>query len=439
MLYIIISIIVIIVCGTALVRFSKNKDVLLFFILMAASIVCGIVSGLNLPDLLNVIKRGFAETIAGIGLVIVTGHMYGAFMFRAGVIDSFAGLITRIGKGKHESLALAAMGGLVSIPATCETGYSMLHPLAQQVSQKSGTAPAAAISLACGMYVTHCLVVPTAGPLAASGIMNANIMLLFALGLAVSIPAIFAADFFSRKYAAKYDAAEMPGAATAAEKSSLPTGSVAALMFACFPLLLILTRGIASLPVRPAGSGILYRFIYFAGDPFVALLISISALILYCIRKKLASGFTELAAESLNESARVLLIAAAAGAFAAVFRTSMVMKVLPVSLPHWAGLFVPFMAAALFKMLHGNSTAAMISACSVAFSSIYGLRINPELAVLAAGAGAMVVSHANDPYFWIVSRFSGMDAGVTYKLFTMSTLVCGLVTFLAVFLLGLFI
>lgn len=66
------------------------------------------------------------------------------------------------------------------------------------------------------------------------------------------------------------------------------------------------------------------------------------------------------------------------------------------------------------------------------------MRISPELAVLASGAGAIVASHANDPYFWIVSRFSGMDEATTYWLFTLSTLVCGTVTFLAVLVPGLF-
>jgi len=48
------------------------------------------------------------------------------------------------------------------------------------------------------------------------------------------------------------------------------------------------------------------------------------------------------------------------------------------------------------------------------------------LAVLAVGAGSMVVSHANDSYFWVVGQFSGMDVGTTWRTHTVASLVSGL-------------
>jgi GntP family gluconate:H+ symporter len=78
----------------------------------------------------------------------------------------------------------------------------------------------------------------------------------------------------------------------------------------------------------------------------------------------------------------------------------------------------------------------MISASSIAFASIYGMKISPELSILAAGAGSMIVSHANDPYFWIVSKFSGMPVNTTYRLFTAASLISGVVTFMIILLLG---
>lgn len=438
MLYISISIIFIVLCGAVLVRFSRDNDILVFFILLLASIICGLVSGLNLTDLLVVIRRGFAGIIAGTGLIVITGYVYAMLLYRAGIIDALAGLIPGMGKGKYDSLALAAAGGLVSVPVTCETGYTIYSPLALQLSRASGISRSvAAISLSSGMYITHLLVIPAAGPMAASGIMNANMLLLFALGFAVFIPAIFAADLFARKYAVRFNPEEMSGLDPVPETPGQGMRQSTALCFAALPVVLILFRGIASLPVRPAGSGLVYRLLFFTGDPLIALLISTGAITIYSYRKRIMHGFIEIAAESLNRSLRILLLAAAAGAFAAVFKTSGVMKVMPVSLPHWAGLLIPFIAAALLKILHGNSTAAMISASSIAFASMYSMRISPELAVLAAGAGSMVVSHANDPYFWIVSRFSGMNVKDAYRIFTVATLVCGLASFCVVFLLGL--
>ncbi|HPS58407.1 MAG TPA: hypothetical protein PK514_09895 [Spirochaetota bacterium] len=434
-----VSIMLIVLCAALFVKFSRNKNMVFFLILILAAILCGLVTGYTLPGLVNVIKRGFAETAAGMGLIIITGHLYAMLLYRIGVLDSVAVLITRIGKGKHSTFALAATGGIVSIPVTCEAGYSMLSPLGRRVAQKSGTAPAAAaISLSCGMYITNLLVLPTPGPIAAAGIMNANMWLLFVLGLAVSIPGIIAADYFSRKYAVKFKLETLTESLDINEPDIPSLKSGTALLFVSLPLLLILFRGIASLPVHPFCSGVIQRIIYFTGEPFIAILISAGVIILYAKRKKNLFNVSDITADSLKQSAQVLLVAAASGAFAAVFRTTGIMYAIPVSLPPWIGLIIPFIAAVLFKLLHGNSTAAMISASSITFASMYSMRISPELAVLAAGAGAMVVSHANDPFFWIVAKFSGMNMSATYRLFTVATLVSGLVTFLAVFVLGLF-
>lgn len=438
MIYQTVSIILIVLCAAAIARFSQNKNALIFFMLIAAAMACGFVSGLNLPDLVNIIKRGLAESIAGIGLIIITGHLYAMLLNRTGVFEALAAFVTGIGRAKNSSLALAAAGGIISIPATCETGFTMFSPLSVAVAQKSGIAPAVtALSLSCGMYITHALVLPTPGPLAAAGIMNANMLLLFTLGIAVSIPGIFAADYFSRRYAVKYELEPLAGEEVAAGPAVAPVKTGVALLFASLPLILILIRGLASLPVHPIGHGALHRFICFTGEPFIAILISAGVIIIYAKIKSISLNAADIASESLKQSIQILLVAAAASAFTSVFSTSSIMKIIPVSMPQRMGLLIPFTAAALFKLIHGNSSVAMISGASVAFASIYSMRISPELAVLAAGAGAMVVSHANDPYFWIVSRLSGMSTGTAYRLFTLTTLVCGLVTFLTVFLLGL--
>ena len=61
------------------------------------------------------------------------------------------------------------------------------------------------------------------------------------------------------------------------------------------------------------------------------------------------------------------------------------------------------------------------------------------LVVVSIGAGAMVVSHANDSYFWVVTQLSGMDVRTGVKLQTLGTLVQGTVAATAVWLVSLFV
>ena len=61
------------------------------------------------------------------------------------------------------------------------------------------------------------------------------------------------------------------------------------------------------------------------------------------------------------------------------------------------------------------------------------------LCVMAIGAGAMTVSHANDSYFWVVTNFGGMTPEQGYKTQTAATLVEGICSIAAIFVLSLFI
>ena len=59
------------------------------------------------------------------------------------------------------------------------------------------------------------------------------------------------------------------------------------------------------------------------------------------------------------------------------------------------------------------------------------------LTVMAIGAGAMTVSHANDSYFWVVTNFGEMTPDQGYKTQTMLTLVLGLSAMVGIFIMTL--
>jgi GntP family gluconate:H+ symporter len=56
------------------------------------------------------------------------------------------------------------------------------------------------------------------------------------------------------------------------------------------------------------------------------------------------------------------------------------------------------------------------------------------LAMLSMGAGSMIVSHANDSYFWVISNFSEIDPTTTLKVYSSSTIVMGIVVFACVWI-----
>jgi len=59
------------------------------------------------------------------------------------------------------------------------------------------------------------------------------------------------------------------------------------------------------------------------------------------------------------------------------------------------------------------------------------------LTVMSIGVGSMVVSHANDSYFWVVTSFGGMKAEDGYKTQTAVTLIMGVSAMSFIWLLSL--
>jgi GntP family gluconate:H+ symporter len=100
------------------------------------------------------------------------------------------------------------------------------------------------------------------------------------------------------------------------------------------------------------------------------------------------------------------------------------------------GILVPFLIAVIMKTAQGSSTVAIITTASFVAPMLSLLGLDSEwgrlLTMLSMGAGSMIVSHANDSYFWVITNFSEIDPTITMKVYSSSTIVMGLVVFACV-------
>ena len=93
-------------------------------------------------------------------------------------------------------------------------------------------------------------------------------------------------------------------------------------------------------------------------------------------------------------------------------------------------LMIPLFFAAVLKIAQGSSTLAILTAASVTapLLEVLGLT-SPTMKALACCAvccGGMIVSHTNDSYFWVVTKFSGMSVRQGIKLQSLGSLVSAL-------------
>ncbi|NED99041.1 GntP family permease [Phytoactinopolyspora halotolerans] len=150
----------------------------------------------------------------------------------------------------------------------------------------------------------------------------------------------------------------------------------------------------------------------FVGNPAVALivgiLLAVYVLLPRWVTRSQVGGWL---AQAASAAGLILLITGAGGALGQVLRDSGVGDELAEAIASWnlPGVLVPFLIASLVRIAQGSGTVAMITAASVSAPLVAGLGISPVAAALACCAGSMVCSYFNDSYFWVVTRFTGLD------------------------------
>lgn len=141
-----------------------------------------------------------------------------------------------------------------------------------------------------------------------------------------------------------------------------------------------------------------------------------------------------LLSEGVEKAGSILVIIGAGGAFGAVLAAMHLGQHFSKSLPLASmGILFPFLITSLLKTAQGSSTVAIITAASLVQPLLPALGLDSEnghlLCVLSMGAGSMILSHANDAYFWVIARFSSLETRPMFRVYSTGTLWMGLVTF----------
>lgn len=417
-----------------------------FLALMAAAFLVGLCVRMPLTDLVTTINTGFGNMMRHIGLVIVVGTIIGVFLEKSGAALRMADTVLRVVGEKRPQIAMSLIGAIVSVPVFCDSGYVILSSLNKAIARRARVPLASmAVALATGLYSTHTLIPPTPGPIAVAGNIGASdyLGLVIAIGMLVSLPTILAGYFWATRMASRIVITGEDDGPSYEEISGqfehLPS-TAKAFTPIVVPVLLI---GLGSIIAATGYEGFGAAACLFLGAPVVALFVGLSFALLLLPRSG-AGILNTWTGEGIRHAAPILLITGAGGAFGAVLSATPVAELIK-GLAQ-GGLFsgpfvliVPFIIAACLKTAQGSTTAALVvtSALVAPFLADLGISSPVQLAliVMAIGAGGMVVSHANDSYFWVVTQFSGLAVKDAYKAMTGATFVQGLAAIVTTLLL----
>jgi gluconate:H+ symporter, GntP family len=414
-----------------------------FLVLLIAAVGVGLSTRLPLQEIIVALKRGFGDTLGSIGIVIIAGTIIGVILERTGASLSMANLILRLVGKERSPLAMSIAGYIVGIPIFCDSGFVVLSPLNNALAKLSKTSMTVmAFALAGPLYVIHCLIPPHPGPTAAAGVLNGDLGMIIFIGIIAGIPAVITGLYWALKFASRYYIEAKTEVSFEEIVSQFKTLPSPAFSFApiVIPIVLIGLGSFARLDTQPFGTGGIANGLVFLGDPSIALLLGV--FISFALIKNWNSeALSEWIGDAIKSAGPIIAITGAGGAFGYMLRVTPIGDYLGSTLMNWdIGLLLPFMLAAALKTAQGSSTVSVITTSSLMVPILPQLGLDSSMGivftVLAMGAGSMVISHANDSYFWVVSKFSNIDVGTAYKTYSTGTLILGCVSMLTVYILA---
>lgn len=420
-------------------RIKLNSFVALFLVSLFLAFVT-----LPAHTIVGHIKQGFGNTMGSIGFLVILGAIIGITLDKTGGMISIANYILSKTGNKNAPAALGITGFVAGMPIFCDSGYIIMSGLARSFSSKAKIAmPFMATVLATSLYSVHCLIPTHPGALAGAGIINANIGNLIILGIVFAIPGAVAAYFWSR-YMVKgkgYPQAKEVTEETRFSQQELPSVFLSMIPIV-IPLILIVIGSLLNL-LDPKTNNLFIQIFRTTGEPVFALFVG-AFLSMFLIKKKNTATLNEIFSEAIEKAGPILIVTAAGGMFGMIITATGIGEETGKMLAGTGlGLVAPFLIALFLKTAQGSSTVAIITTASFVAPMLTMLGLDSEtgrlFTMLSMGAGSMIFSHANDSYFWVVSKFSDISVDTTLKVYSSSTAVMGIVIFACVWITSLFV
>ena len=412
-----------------------------FFALLIPIMLFGILPGVRQNNFIDAFESGFGNTLGSIGVVIVLGSIIAEALKHTGAIQVITKSMVNLVGSKRMPLALTLTGFIIGVAIFSDVAYVILNPLVHSAAKTMGVGIAVmSTGLVGALQLTHAIVPPTPGPLAAAAIVGADIGQTIIFG---GIACLFGSlacwawgVYFAGPRIKTMASDEFDGVSIEDLDEEGPTelpGTLSSYTPIVIPILLIGAQSVVSL-LFPEGHILRTIFLYL-GWPVVAL--SIGVWLAYRNirsdddRTKAKDAWVE---SALKTSAMILVVTGLGGSLSAILRGTPAVDFIAAMFTDYGlpTILLPFVIGIIGNMITGSTTVGVITAASLVAPMLGGLSLSPEAAMLAGASGSVIIKYVNSSYFWVctsLSRLSVPDAVFSYG---GATLVGGIVSFLTV-------
>lgn len=427
------SLIILLLAVAFVIWSTAYKKLNPFFALSIAALVVGLLSGIPLENVAKQMKTGFGHTMEKVGVLIILGSTLGILLEKTGATVSMAQYILRKVSEKNAPLGIAITGYIIGFPIFCDSGFIVLNGLNHSIVKRTHWKMAImATALGTSLYAVHCLVPPHPGITVAIETVGADMGSVILIGAVLAIPAAIVGLLYALWSGKRVEDDYIPMETEPETYRYLPKVGLSFLPVVLPIALIALGSVIKLFPNVATSTGKFGHVLMLLGDPIIALGIGI-IIALFLLRVDDKKYLSRWITDGVEKAGGILAIIGAGGMFGEILYQSGVGANLGSFLTGASlGIFFPFLITAFLKTAQGSSTVAVITAASLLTPLLKDLGLDTSLeitlAILSLGAGSMCISHTNDAYFWVISRFSNLGTASTLKVYSVATLLMGIMT-----------
>ena len=434
--------IIIFACIAALILLISWGKINPFLAFLVISIVAGLLLGIPFTKIVGSVQKGMGDTLGSLVIIIVLGAMLGKLVADSGAAQKIAEVMMNAFGVKYIQWALVVTGFIVGIPLFYGVGFVLMVPLIfSVVYQYKLPAVYIGLPMLAALSVTFGFLPPHPAPTALVIQFKANIGLTLLYGLILSVPAIIiAGPLFAKTLKNIHSVPLETFTATTLPSSQLPS-AFDSFLTSLLPVVLLMVFTI--LPYMVTLPPLASQVVAFFAEPAIVMMI---ALIVSTYKIGLRQGKTikqvmSIYGESIKDIAGILLIIGSAGALKQVLIDSGVSDQIALALNgiNIHPLVLAWMMAAVIRICVGSATVAGLTTAGIMAPIVMQSGVNPNLMVLAIGAGSLACYHVNDSGFWLFKEYFNLSIKDTVRTWTLMETIIAVVGLAGVMLLHLFV
>ncbi len=407
-----------------------------FLALLAPLLLFGVIPGVQQNNFIQAFETGFGKTLGSIGVVIVLGSIMAEALRHTGAIQTITRSMVRAVGSKRMPLALTLTGFVLGVAIFSDVAYVILNPLVHSAAKMMGVSIGVmSIGLVGSLQLTHAIVPPTPGPLAAAALLGADIGKTIIFGslacLSGSIAGWIWGQYIVGPRIKTLPSDEYAGSNFMDDGSQggLP-GALNSYAPIIVPILLISAQSISRLFLDEGH--VVRAGLAYIGWPVVAL--SVGVWLAYRNirtpehRKDAKGAWVE---EGLRVSAMILVVTGLGGSLSEILKATPAVEFISGFFSTYGlpAILLPFVIGVIGNLITGSTTVGVITAASLVAPMLGNLELSPEAAMLAGASGSVIIKYVNSSYFWVCTSLTRMPVNEAILGYGGATLVGGLASF----------